>query len=401
MPLFWRIRYLDSRDRQFKDRDLFLDTDSLDAATKAAVEAIHELRSDGYEWRILQFRDRFHENQLSRDELNELCRQRGGMSSFSLPSYFEDENGKELTSRQMGFALTGDANAMMFPAGTPPHDVQLALSDNRPIPLDKISFSEEDLNVLYCFVRDLREMLASAFLKDGPGTLTDNEPGQMSLQTAVTDEELRSFVMVFRKLYMTNETGNFLKAVAVFGEALHGHPWANWVMGIGREYTTGLEASDFVSCAARGRVPFSRKRLIDVHLYTQYAHQPDKRRTRQFKECLSAVANENAVLKWLFLTEIWKCALLICNAGRVIAFVYEQHCRFHEVSPDTVASIATDYPGLGKLEKKQDREERILRDKEKELAEDLWKEAGCPPNGPERFIEEARRHLKEALGRQA
>ena len=40
MLLFWRIKYLDSRDRQFKDRDLTLDTTTLDAVDRAAIEAI-------------------------------------------------------------------------------------------------------------------------------------------------------------------------------------------------------------------------------------------------------------------------------------------------------------------------------------------------------------------------
>ncbi len=37
MLIFWRIRYLDRTDKQFKDRDLFLDTMLLPPATKAAV----------------------------------------------------------------------------------------------------------------------------------------------------------------------------------------------------------------------------------------------------------------------------------------------------------------------------------------------------------------------------
>src|SRR5688572_26024005 len=42
MILFWRIRYLDTHDQEFKDRDLWLDTDDLDSLTRAAVEATKE-----------------------------------------------------------------------------------------------------------------------------------------------------------------------------------------------------------------------------------------------------------------------------------------------------------------------------------------------------------------------
>jgi hypothetical protein len=37
MILFWRVRYLDYQEKNFKDRDLWLDTAILDSVTKAAV----------------------------------------------------------------------------------------------------------------------------------------------------------------------------------------------------------------------------------------------------------------------------------------------------------------------------------------------------------------------------
>jgi hypothetical protein len=45
MLLFWRIRYFDSRDRQFKDRDLWLVTEELDPVKRSAIEAVHALNA--------------------------------------------------------------------------------------------------------------------------------------------------------------------------------------------------------------------------------------------------------------------------------------------------------------------------------------------------------------------
>jgi hypothetical protein len=60
MLLFWTIRYPDSRDRQFKNRNLWLDTDALDAVTEAAVEATYD-SNDSSRRPMLRFRALFRE----------------------------------------------------------------------------------------------------------------------------------------------------------------------------------------------------------------------------------------------------------------------------------------------------------------------------------------------------
>ena len=54
MILFWRIRYLDTHEKQFKDRDLWLDTGTLDDTTKVAVELACELKDIGHRRDMLQ-----------------------------------------------------------------------------------------------------------------------------------------------------------------------------------------------------------------------------------------------------------------------------------------------------------------------------------------------------------
>ena len=118
------------------------------------------------------------------------------------------------------------------------------------------------------------------------------------------------------------------------------------VQGIAEDYEKELnEKPDFVPFIGRGRWSFSRKRLIDVYLYTQYAHQPDERRTRQFQECLVSVDSKRPLLTWIFLTALWECALHIRNAGVVIAEFYDRYCQCHKVSADILASVYSDSPG--------------------------------------------------------
>ncbi len=61
MRLFWTIRYLDTRDRQFKNRNLRLNTDTLAPAMKAAIEIIADMKNRGRERQLLRFRHLFHE----------------------------------------------------------------------------------------------------------------------------------------------------------------------------------------------------------------------------------------------------------------------------------------------------------------------------------------------------
>lgn len=399
MILLWRISYLDSQDRAYKDRDLFLDTDTLDACTKAVIETAYELRDTGNRRGILKFRHLFQESQNVMADLSQLGQHPMTMSSFCIPDYFEDENGKELNSKEMAHILTGSANAVMFPAGTPEYEIKYAFAEKPPIQIEKIELSSDQLRVLGYFLRDLHEMVKSSFYKEGPGTLSGEFPDQMYLETSVTDEELRSFVTIFRRLYMQGESNNFLKAVVTFGDVLQGHPLAKYILGIGCEYKMELEQPPrFVPYIGADKIPFTRKRIMDIHIYTQYAHQPCPKRERQYSECLAVFGNSKPLLTWVFLNEMWGAAIQIRNAGKHIEFIYEHYCRAHQLNPDILSSIAADHPGIGQLETKQKYKDRIFSEKASELAKNLWQEAGQPSGGPEQFMKTARQKLLDAMG---
>lgn len=400
MLLFWRIRYLDTRDRQLKDRDLWLDTDTLDPVTKAAIEFVHDQKDFRSNWDILQFRHIFKEQNQTADEVNDLCRRCVSFDMFSLENYFEDENGNELTNKQRAIALTGDQNAVMFPRSAKQYDIDYALSDRRPIPLDQISITVDQHKILGKFIRDVKEMTISTFFKEGPGTISAHPDTGLNLKTSVTDEEIRSFVTIFRRLYMEKDPANFLKSSAIFCETVKNYSLANFITGIAGEYREELDAKpDFVPFVKKENLSFSQKRLIDVFLYTQYAHQPDDRRTRQFQKCLADVGNNQSLLTWLFLGTLFRCALHMINAGAIIADFYDKYCQCHKIDSGAIASIAQNNPGIGTLEKKQSHRDRIFREKTEELAKALWEKEGRPQGGPEAFISIARNQLASALKR--
>ena len=398
MLLFWRIRYLDTREKQFKDRDLWLGTDTLDPVTRAAVEAMVELRDTGNRRSILKYRHLFQERNYNQNELNELFDRYQGMRGVDVYEYFEDENCEELTYKRMAVVLTGNPDAEYFPGSLQAHDVEFAVAKNVPIPIDSIAISKERLDILGCFARDVREIQASAFYQEGPGRLVQVGVEKPYIETAVTDEEIRSFVTIFRRLYMAKEPANFHKATVAFAEVIPGHPLARWVTATAGHYARELESPPdlppFVGCQ---KCSFTSKQLIDVFLYTQYAHQPDKRKKQDFKSYLGSVGGSVPLLTWLFLHTIWRSALCVTSAGAVIASFYDEYCRRHNTSADVPASIASSNPGIGAKEKKSVQRSRVLHEKAAELADIWWNEQGRPEGGPAQFLDKALAQIALAM----
>ena len=153
-----------------------------------------------------------------------------------------------------------------------------------------------------------------------------------------------------------------------------------------------------VPTATRGAVPFSRKRLLDVFIYTQFAHQPNPSRQRQFDECLAHVGRKRPVLAWLFLVELSACAAHIINAGQFIAEFYDHYCRSHRLSPAILPSVSDGNPRLGKLLKQKELKKRVFEEKVEAVAHSMWTAAGKLPGGPSQFLAQAREKLRAAMG---
>lgn len=398
MLLFLRIRYLDSRDKQFKDRDLYLDTSTLEPTTRLAVEYIHETRQPASRRReILRFRHLFTEEPPSADERQAVRDAGGTVGTVFLGEYFEDENGQELSTRRMGQILAGDDDAVLFPSSYRPHDIELALAEKDSIDVSQIGLEQDEVDSLAYFARDLDELLGTEFFRNGPGVISSARDS-LSLQTATTADEIRSFVTVFRKLYMTRgERGAFVRAAAIFCSVVD-HPIARWVEGEVGQYTAELGAPpDHVPFLQDQAPSFTRKRLIDAFIYTKFAHQPQDKRIRQYQAMLHEVRSEE-LLTWLFLTTVHCAALHIANAGRQMRAFLRAYLQSHGATPSFRGSSVIDHAGVGALEKPEDMKARVFAEKAEQLALRLWQEAGRPESGPAEFLPQAREQLRRCLG---
>lgn len=403
MLIFWRIRYFDRTDKQFKDRDLFLDTATLPPAKRGVVELLAESKSSGSDREVLKFRSLFAEGTWN-DWGGERLREIGEMKSFCIHEYFEDENGEQITMAEIGPILTGNPNTVLVPRGAKQYHIDYMLAENPPLPVAEVTLSTDEIRLFGYFVRDLEELRASALMNDGAGTISKGGTlpalpnNDYHHQTAVTDDEIRSSMTIFRRLYMEKEPANFVKAAALFEKTLGTHPLGKWVKGVADEYESHLQDLPQLRPFVQGTtVTFNVKRLIDVFIYTQYAHQPGERRQRQFIECLQQVGGKRQFLTWLFLKEVWVCGLEIGNAGRVIASWFNRYCDHSGITPNVLNSLRAEHLGLGTAEKEQARKDRLFREKVEELERVLWKEAGKPEGGPVQFRFLAQRQLKQAL----
>lgn len=404
MFLYWTIRYLDSAERRFKTRRLYLRTKELDHATRAAVELCYERGRVVRSREMLRFRHLFRAvTDLA--EVDRMWREDGGLACASLPhDYVEDEDGRELRWDDVGRLLTGEPNVLLCPPGMKPHDIRYAMSDKRPIDPDTLTVSDEDLRSLSYFARDLTKLSGSSFFKEGPGALTSRGGEEPQVRSAVSDEEITSFVAVFRRLYMKGDRkkgdpGTFEIAVRVFRDVVKDHPVADWVGGVFDEYERDLSSPPaLLPGLTPACPPFDRKKLVECFIYTQYAHQPNDKREREYRECLAAVGGRSQTLFWLFLTEMHALALHYVNAGRQIEYFLDWYCRHRRTCADVLTSAAAHGPGIGREEKREDRLRRLHEERVRRLAADLWEEAGRPGGGPDEFVAEAEDRLWQALG---
>ena len=270
---------------------------------------------------------------------------------------------------------------------------------NRPI--DSISVSQDELDLLGLFERDLAELSNSSLIREGPRTISasgslSNVNSPPKLATAVTDEEIRSYITIFRRLYMEREPANFRKTCDLVSNKIHMHPCGDWLSGAKEQFEQRLNSSANKPPFVSG-VSFSRKRLVDIFLYTQYAHQPDERRKRQYLDCLEQMSQREEMLTWMFLTEIWGLGIEIICAGRFMCGWTRQYCQFHSVSPSIIDSVSSNSYGIGELETTDARMSRTFEEKALKVAESIWNSEGKPQGGPHVFMDEARRKVARLL----
>jgi hypothetical protein len=371
MMIYWPINYLGPNDRRYRRRTLWLNTASLDPATRAAVEFTIETGGQN-NWQMLKYRSLFvednsdHHQTTWQDVADRLM-------PVMLMNYVEDEHGNRLSEDEHCLRVTGLPGRLIH-AGTKQHHIDLMLANAESPPLDNITLTPEQIRLFGYFARDVEELLATAFMTEKPVSLSDLQSENPVVKTSVSDEEIRSFVTIFRRLYMEKEPANFAKTAELFAAIIDPHAYGKWVTGVKGEYDDALQnPSQFPMLQVAGSAPtFTVKRVIDVFLYTRYAHQPSPDRERQFAECLAQVSGKDAILYFYFLSEVWGVAHFFRSGASAIVPWFRRWCEHHQITPAVLESLMNQHPGVGSVEKEGAKKERIFNEKAEELARALW-----------------------------
>ncbi len=391
MILYWTIRYLDTASRQFGDRRLFLDTNTLGSIDRARVELCHKLSQDWGAQIMVQFRGLFTERDLSGAHVHSLAASQA-IVGMTVPEYFEDETGRRLSTTQIGEILFGrpvvDARLPFKPPSTEPRVLEVGPGDIAP----------EDLRVLEYFTRDLREMQSCAFMSEGPGQLGWAEGGRATIQTAVTHAEIVEFVTVFRRLHMPSEPGGLRTAVEVFSRVAERHWTAHWVATMKSRMESALaEPPVVLPFTNRLNPTFSRRLLLEVFIYTRFAHQPNRRRAKQYENCLVEAGGDRELLTWLFLSVLFECAIEMRNVGREIVLFFTHHTARHATPLEGISPLDSEHSGIGMLEGKHVRYCRLLASTAHQLSLAMCREAGRDPAEADDFLGEAEQMLQACI----
>lgn len=400
MLLSWKIRCLNRKNRQFYDRLLRLDTESLDATTRAVIELAMDADGRYRDPTIVRLRHLFTEAESLLTTIDQASIE--SFLSVSISGYFEDELGARLSENDIAKIVSGSESAIHIPSGTSKHDIELKIAEPIPLPATELPLDKNTIDDLGYFTRELREMRRSAFLSSSPARL--NYGGTIvsgtgpKLQTYASDEEIRSFVTIFRRLYMENERVNFVKAVNVFTRAVRGHPYEKWATSEKKAFLRRLGESPketwFIGVES---VSFTVRQLLDGFIYSQYAHQPDRSVEENYERMLIEVGGNRDVLMCLFLRELASCSRVYLRLGRLVEQWFEYYCKTHNVWPASLSSLSEYHEGIGTAEKENSKFERLLEEKAIDLAIHLCQQAGSPISDFKAYLEKARIMIRKGF----
>ena len=375
--------------KEFSRRVLYLDTETLEPADRHRIELCIE--RDSYSREILKYRKFFTTERFS-DQPFTPGRQ---WRTAGILNYLEDEHGNEVSHTEAARIQTGQQDIVVIPPGYRPHDIQLVLSPNSPIPekpLEYLKLKQDDVDSLALFDRDANELIRSQFYKTHP-ILHDDEHGMWI--ESISTESIRSFVTIFRRLYMAKEPGNYLKACQTYSRHFLNKRLTTWIDAEVGVYKATLDSKTSF-CGSSEEYSFTNKRLIDVFVYTKFAHQPSKERNKQFNECLREVGNP-AKLEWIFYMALLLASARYRSALSVIDNELKTYLKLGGIQPTFDYSPFADMGGRGQQLTEAEQHQRALIDRAQKLGHELWREAGSPQNELPHYIRRAELILSQDL----
>jgi hypothetical protein len=241
------------------------------------------------------------------------------------------------------------------------------------------------------FLRDIKELRQNSFYERNA---TIRSVGDTLTLETISVDLIRSFIVIFRRLYMSgkHDVGNFRDSCNIYCSRFWNQRVIDWVAEERRLYDLFLDEPAAKVAGTKPVFSFSNKRLIDVFLYTRFAHHPNESRTRQLKQMREEVGSDEW-LEFMFYSVVQQAAITYCNVSQYIAFEMDGYWKVGGLQPSADTTPFCNAGDRGVLRTAKEESEERIRKRAERLGEDLWKIAGSPANALPQFVEDAMRQL--------
>jgi len=176
---------------------------------------------------------------------------------------------------------------------------------------------------------------------------------------------------------MASEPGSYLTACEVYSQHFLNKRLTDWIAAEKKLYEDFLNAKASFCGATQPKYSFDNKRLIDVFIYTKFAHQPNDKRARQYTECLREVGHA-AKLEWEFYMAMIQAAACYKAALSVIGNELGAYIKLGGVPPSGDYTPFSNEGGRGQQLTSTELRQRSLKERAERLGEELWREDGSP-----------------------
>ncbi len=394
MIVFWKVQAFNRRTKERSNKWLRLDTETLDPILRHKVELCLE-RHSAFSRSVLCYRNLFQDTIEPHGDRWIADGSHANGRLIAVDDYAEDEESQEIGLTEITRMVTGNPDVLVVPPGMRSHDVELYyLAKNSPLPpnpLDHIHLTQEEVDTLAYFLRDSTELVAEHFYRNPPSLHAQG--GAQWLET-IPVENIRSFVIVFRRMYMDREPGNYLKACEVYTTHFLNKRVTDWVVAEKRLYEHFLGDRASLFPGLEPRFTFNNKCLIDAFLYTKFIHQPQDRRIRQFHRSLQEVGNADR-MEFACYNAMLEVSRFYARLQWVVSNELPAYLRHTGASPSFECPPFVNEGGRGICLTKEELAAKQLHERAESLGYELWKEDGRPEGKLPAYIEQAEACLRD------
>jgi len=387
MYIIWNIFRVNRKNRIKSRVSLFLNLNDCEPKTRIKLEmAIESSPKD----RSVIIVHKYLFREYSNEDLSNLPKSERVCGICLEPPYYEDETGQEIS---MNEAITIEHNIAPQHIVILPHQPYMqnyVLSQDTPCPKNYpqcVNFTEDEIKSLSYFCRDFKELKAKLFYRNPPSFHSSFDGCRLE---SLSVDQIQAYIMVFRRLYMSKESGNFLNACTIFASKYYNIRINNWIRGGADEYSSFLNEKPIFPLQ---NFSFNNKSLIDTFLYTKFAHQPDEKKCERYAKMVVEAKNE-LFLEYQFYETLHNAVIIMANTAQFIIPLFEKWQNDSQQKVELLTRPFLNTDGRGTQLTVEEKHQNQIQEKSEKLGNELWVQAGSLEGQREKYIASAKNELE-------